>query len=174
MAPADCTPPLVADLSGGQAPPIAFGSGGRLFRKTIAGLSIVAVGCATRAPDERPVAATLPVPSAFRTTGSVELDLPPQMAAEAGVPPMLHATFRVDLDARAIGAAPLRSRSDAQLSLLVTADGLDRPLAKVEVSVGGESAGAPDEVLTRTMEQLAKAAVLASRALPPATSRPVR
>jgi hypothetical protein len=131
-----------------------------LFSVALAG------GCASSPPPEPvPCPRQPPPPARFLIEGTVELNLPPVMAAQAGLPPALELKLHAEAHSEALSTTPLSSHHDGHLTLVVTDQGGKQTFVNIDLTVQGDSQGTPSEGMGEVIRRFFDAASLASRPL---------
>jgi hypothetical protein len=127
------------------------------------------VGCATSAP---PAPEPPPKPSTLAISAKLELNLPPQMALETGLPATVNASLQADAHSELISTAPLHSRHQGTMTLVITDASGKQTFANLNIHISGESDGSPDEGLTKAMQHFFDAASLMSKPIPTTAGTP--
>jgi hypothetical protein len=111
-------------------------------------------------------APSLPAPTSFEMSGTVEINLTPQMVAQTGLPSALRGTLEASAKSAATSASPLQSHHEGHLSLVITDASGKQSIANVNIKVSGDSAGSPTEGLGEVLRRFFNAVDLFSRAVP--------
>jgi hypothetical protein len=97
--------------------------------------------------------------------GNVELNLPPAMAAQAGLPSAMELKLHADAHSEALSTTPLSSHHEGHLTLVVSDKGGKQTFVNIDLTVQGDSEGTPTEGMGEVIRRFIDAASLASHPL---------
>ena len=125
----------------------------------------VAVGCASTPPQAK-TPRPLPEPATFRITGTLTVNLTPQLMAQTGLPQTIKGSLEATARSDALSAEPLRSRHEGHMKLTLTDGEGKQSLANVDINVSGDSDGSPSEGLGQAITRFLDAASMMTRPIP--------